>query len=312
MIHIAKYSKDLKHTWDEFVKSSKNGTFMLERDYMDYHFDRFADNSLMFYKDDKLFALLPASLHGDEIRSHGGLTYGGFIVDDSMKASYMLECFEVLKLYMKENNIKKLIYKCIPYIYHQKPCEEDLYALFVNNATLIRRDIASVIDLDNALRYSELRERSIRKAKKNNINIVSSCSFLDFISMLNKILNKYHGTNAVHTADELQYLKSKFPNNIHLYEARKDAELLAGVVVYEYKNMVHTQYMANSDEGRKLGALDLIIDFLINEKYNDKKYFDFGISTEDNGRYLNTGLISQKEGFGGRAVVYDFYELSRM
>lgn len=309
MIYVKQYNDSLKDLWDGFVKSSKNGTFMLERDYMDYHSDRFVDNSLMFYKDDKLFALLPASLHGDELRSHGGLTYGGFVVDDNMKANYMLECFETLKFYMKENNINKLIYKCIPYIYHQKPCEEDLYALFVNSANLIRRDISSVIDLDNTLRYSELRERSIKKAKKNNISVVSSCSFFDFIFMLNKILNKYHGTNAVHTVDELQYLKSKFPNNIHLYEARKDGDLLAGAVVYEYKNMVHAQYMANSDEGRKLGALDLIIDFLINEKYNNKKYFDFGISTEDNGRYLNAGLISQKEGFGGRAVVYDFYEL---
>lgn len=309
MIYVKQYNDSLKDLWDMFVKSSKNGTFMFERDYMDYHSDRFVDNSLMFYKDDKLFALLSASLHGDEIRSHGGLTYGGFVVDDNMKASYMLECFEALKFYMKENNIKKFIYKCIPYIYHQKPCEEDLYALFANNATLIRRDIASVIDLENKIKLPKGRKSEISKARREGVEVVYSEIFQDFINLENEILEKYHTTTAVHTADELQYLKSKFPNNIHLYEARKADELLAGVVVYEYKSMVHTQYMANSDEGRKLGALDLIIDFLINEKYNNKKYFDFGISTEDNGRYLNTGLISQKEGFGGRAVVYDFYEL---
>lgn len=309
MIYVKQYNDSLKDLWDMFVKSSKNGTFMFERDYMDYHSDRFVDNSLMFYKDDKLFALLSASLHGDEIRSHGGLTYGGFVVDDNMKANYMLECFDVLKLYMKENNIKKLIYKCIPYIYHQKLCEEDLYALFVNSANLIRRDISSVIDLENKIKLPKGRKSEISKARREGIEVAYSENFRDFINLENEILKKYHKTIAVHTADELQYLKSKFPNNIHLYEARKYGELLAGAVVYEYKNMVHTQYMANSDEGRKLGALDLIIDFLINEKYNNKKYFDFGISTEDNGRYLNAGLISQKEGFGGRAVVYDFYEI---
>lgn len=309
MIYVKQYNDSLKDLWDGFVKSSKNGTFMLERDYMDYHSDRFVDSSLIFYKDNKLFALLPASLHGDEIRSHGGLTYGGFVVDDNMKANYMLECFEALKFYMKENNIKKLIYKCIPYIYHQKPCEEDLYALFANNANLIRRDIASVIDLENKIKLPKGRKSEISKARREGIEVVYSENFRDFINLENKILKKYHKATAVHTADELQYLKSKFSNNIHLYEARKAGELLAGVVVYEYKSMVHTQYMANSDEGRKLGALDLIIDFLINEKYNNKKYFDFGISTEDNGRYLNVGLISQKEGFGGRAVVYDFYEI---
>lgn len=312
MINILQYKKEYKNTWDEFVKSSKNGTFMLERDYMDYHADRFVDNSLMFYKDDKLFALLPASLHGNEIRSHGGLTYGGFIVDDNMKTGYMLECFEALKFYMKENNIKKLIYKCIPYIYHKKPCEEDLYALFTNNANLIRRDVASAISYENTIKIDSKKRNKINKSKKAEIKIEYSENFIDFINLENEILLKFHKTKAVHTAGELQYLKSKFPNNIHLYEARKDGELLAGVVVYEYENLVHTQYMANSDDGRKLGALDLIIDFLINEKYNNKKYFDFGISTEDNGRYLNTGLISQKEEFGGRAVVYDFYKLTEV
>lgn len=40
------------------------------------------------------------------------------------------------------------------------------------------------------------------------------------------------------------------------------------------------------------------------------KYFDFGISNENNGRFLNRGLIAQKEGFGARTIVHDFYELS--
>ena len=39
-------------------------------------------------------------------------------------------------------------------------------------------------------------------------------------------------------------------------------------------------------------------------------YIDFGTSTEQGGTYLNEGLIKQKEGFGGRAVVYDTYELN--
>jgi hypothetical protein len=41
---------------------------------------------------------------------------------------------------------------------------------------------------------------------------------------------------------------------------------------------------------------------------SSKKYFDFGISSEKNGRYLNIGLIQNKESFGARAIAYDFYE----
>ena len=42
--------------------------------------------------------------------------------------------------------------------------------------------------------------------------------------------------------------------------------------------------------------------------YADRRYFSFGISTEQAGQYLNEGLIAQKEGFGARTVVHDFYE----
>ena len=56
-------------------------------------------------------------------------------------------------------------------------------------------------------------------------------------------------------------------------------------------------------------AVDLLFHHLINGTYADVPYFDMGTSVEEGGRVLNEGLIFQKEGFGGRAVVYDTYEL---
>jgi len=58
----------------------------------------------------------------------------------------------------------------------------------------------------------------------------------------------------------------------------------------------------------QLYASSFIYDKIINQ-YCQKKYFDFGISTENNGHYLNRGLIDFKERFGARSVVYDSYEL---
>jgi len=68
------------------------------------------------------------------------------------------------------------------------------------------------------------------------------------------------------------------------------------------------QYLACSPFGREVGALDYLLDVLVGEIYIDKKYFDFGISTENDGRKLNEGLIAQKEGFGARGFVHDFYK----
>ncbi len=36
---------------------------------------------------------------------------------------------------------------------------------------------------------------------------------------------------------------------------------------------------------------------------------DFGIFTENGGRYLNEGLISQKDSFGGRTNVYQLWKI---
>ena len=86
--------------------------------------------------------------------------------------------------------------------------------------------------------------------------------------------------------------------------------MLAGVIIYENKNVAHMQYVANSKEGWNIGAQDIIEDYLINICYREKKYFDFGISTEKQGQVLNLGLIKRKENFGASAVVYDQYQVS--
>lgn len=307
---IEKYNDSFKNIWNEFVKNSKNGHFFFQRDYMEYHSDRFDDFSLMIFNEsDKLIAILPANIKEAILYSHQGLTFGGFLVDDKMKTETMLEIFEPLKQFLKEQNIEKIIYKCIPYIYHIKPSEEDRYALFRNDAQLIRRDVTSTIDLTEQVRYSKGRKWTINKAKKESIETFESDDYEVFWELLTGVLESSHEAKPVHTLEEMKKLANLFPKNIKLFLAKKDDRIVSGALIYENQNIIHTQYLANSEEGRELGALDLLIDYLIKDIYKNKKYFDFGISNEDAGRYLNTGLIAQKEGFGARAVVQDFYEL---
>lgn len=307
---ILQYTIDQKNNWNEFVRNSKNSHFFFQRDYMEYHSDRFEDFSLMAVdNNDKLIALLPANIKGDIVYSHQGLTFGGFLVNDKMKTETMLEIFESLKLFCKEQNIEKLVYKTIPYIYHIKPSEEDRYALFRNDAKLIRRDVTSTIDLTEQVRYSKGRKWTINKAKKENIEVFESDDYKTFWELLTGVLESNHEAKPVHTLEEMKKLALLFPKNIKLFLAKKDEKIVSGALIYENKNIVHTQYLANSEVGRETGALDLLIDYLIKDIYKNKKYFDFGISNENGGKYLNTGLIAQKEGFGARAVVHDFYEL---
>lgn len=308
-MNIIRYSPDFKNLWNDFINSSKNGTFMLDRNYMDYHSDRFIDHSLMFYNKEKLIALMPSSLKNEVLQSHGGLTYGGIISDQHMTAHTMLEIFSILRDYMQKKAISKLIYKRIPSIYYTYPSDEDLYALFVNGAKLVRRDISTTIDLCNPIQFSEMRRRNIKKAKQSNISIKEFDNFELFFEHVNNELLRKYSKLAAHTTTEMLRLSSKFPDDIKMFGGFLDNEFLAGTIIFITKTTVHTQYIVTTEYGRNLMAFDLVIDHIINKYSKNKKYLDFGISTEQEGRYLNAGLIRQKEMFGGRAIVYDFYEL---
>ncbi|MBR1604560.1 MAG: GNAT family N-acetyltransferase [Alphaproteobacteria bacterium] len=309
-ISINRYNSEQQAEWDNFIDASKNGTFILKRGYMDYHSDRFQDFSLMFYDDGKLLAVMPASLHGDEVRSHGGLTYGGIISDKKMTTPKMLEVFDVLKAFLKENGIKKLLYKRVPAIFYQYPSDEDMYALFRNNATIAYRNISTTILMEDKINFNERRRRNIKKAIKANLLVHQSFDFKGYINLVNEVLGVHHDAKAVHTGDELELLASRFPDNIKLFiTENNEHEMLAGVLIYEMPMVAHTQYIANSDRGRDIGALDLVFDYLINNVYTTKKYFDFGTSNEENGKVLNFGLVGQKQEFGGRGIIYDIYEL---
>jgi len=311
MIEIKKYTESDKKLWDDFVSLSKNGNFLFLRDYMDYHKDRFIDHSFIFWKKNKPLAVLPANEKGKELISHGGLTFGGLIMDPEIRAIEVLEIFELLCNYCVSRGFQTIIYKVIPAIFSQYPSEEDQYALFRCNAQLIRRDISSVLPLqENKIRFSESKRQSVAKCEKMGLQVVESGDFTAYWELLTEVLSKFE-IQPVHSLQEITYLKSKMPDRIKLYEARlNDSDsLLAGIVIYDYSRVVHTQYMANSTEGRNIGALDYVNYILINQVYSNRKYYSWGISTEQGGRILNTGLIQQKEMMGGRGITLDVYKI---
>lgn len=306
---ISTYAPDQKSAWDAFVERSKNGLFLFRRDYMEYHADRFEDFSLLFRDESGgLVGLLPASVKDGIVTSHAGLTFGGVVTDERMKAAAMLELFEALAAYLKEQGVEKLVYKAVPHIYHRISAEEDLYALFRCGARLYRRDISSTVDLGARLPFSKGRKWSVKQALKAGLRVEESREFQDFMRMEEELLAGKYGVKPTHSGAELEFLASHFPEEIRLFVTRGDGGMMAGVVVYEYRDVAHAQYISATEEGKRSGALDLILDHLINDRYAGRRYFDFGISTERGGHYLNAGLIENKQGFGGRAVVHDFYE----
>jgi hypothetical protein len=307
---IERYAPPHQGVWDSFVRASKNGTFLFNRRYMDYHADRFQDHSLIVSSGKGIVALLPANSVGKELHTHQGLTYGGLVVSDEMTTPLMLDLFEALAGHLRRKGFRRLHYKTVPPIYHRLPAEEDRYALFRAGAVLVRRDVLSVIPAGRRGPVQARRRRGAVKAEKLGVLVREAEHWAPYWAMLTRHLAGRYGVAPVHTLSEIELLRDRFPAEIRLFEGVFEDQVVAGVVVFESPMVAHVQYIASSSRGREIGALDAVFHHLLERIFKEKPFFDFGISNEQQGRFLNRGLIEQKEGFGGRAVVHDFLALS--
>ena len=199
----------------------------------------------------------------------------------------------------------------LPKIYHTLPSDEIDYLLFKTNATLIKTDITSVIDAKyKLLIYSSNRKRGLKRAKKQNLLVKETSNFESFWNeILIPNLKVTHNVKPVHTLKEINFLKNKFPNKIRQFNVHKDDKIVAGATIFETKHVAHVQYISANKDKQHLGSLDMLFDFLINNIFKTKKYFDFGISNENNGQNINEGLLSWKESFGARAIAQEFYKV---
>lgn len=306
---ILRYKAQQQEVWDNLVLNSAGGTFLFLRDYMEYHAHRFNDYSLMIYEGDKLLAVLPANRVDDEVISHGGLTYGGVVARKELTSMRMLEVFTAIINFMRNDKVKSWIYKCVPEIYQNYLHAADRYALFRYGAEQVACGLSSAIDMSAPIHYAELRRRGIKRAVKNGIVIAESNDYTCFWDILDRNLRNKFSVAPVHTLSEIELLHSRFPEQIKLFTASYDNQVIAGCVVYDTGNVAHAQYISASEMGKKLGALDMLFAHLIENVYASRQYFDFGISTEQGGKILNTGLLTQKEGFGARGVTYETYRI---
>lgn len=309
-MRVQRYTPAMKPEWDARVERSKNATFLLRRDYMDYHADRFIDHSLIITGDDgSIEALLPATERGGVLSSHAGLTYGGFIMDEHTTGDAPLRWLDAVKSYCRDMNFSEIIYKAIPHIYHSAPAEEDLYALFRNGAHVENRYLSTTIDLRHPLPSRRLDKSAKRCRERWGIEVKESDDANEFWHIITDNLMERHNAAPVHTADELNRLHALFPANIRFMTAAVDGLTVAASVFYISRRVIHLQYTSANSRGKEVSATDVIYRSVIESLGAEADYFDFGNSNEDGGRVLNAGLLHHKEMLGGRSTVYDTYRL---
>jgi hypothetical protein len=308
---IQKYSSEHYELWNKFVAEAKNAAFLFHRDFMEYHQDRFKDYSLLIFDEkDTLKAILPANRVGDVLHSHQGLTYGGLVLNQKSKLQDVIEMMHSLLKFMNENTISSLYLKQLPTIYHESPSDEMEYLSFILNAKLTRRDSLSVINLETDFEFSSSRSEGIKRGTDLGLEFKEEQDFTPFWNeILIPNLAQKHQAKPVHSLEEITYLKSKFSNNIRQFSVYKEGKIIAGTTVFESDFVAHSQYISADESKNTTGSLDFLHNRLIIYMFRNKKYFDFGISNENQGQNINQGLLFWKEGFGARTIVQNFYEI---
>ena len=308
--YIENYTPAHKNAWDQFVRQAKNATFLFQRDFMDYHSDRFEDASLMVFKENKVVAVVPANKNDGKVYSHQGLSYGGVVLSSKIKMNDTVQVFKTILHYLETAGMPTLVLKLLPKIYHTAPADEIDYLLFLTQATRTRVDVSATIENNAALKIQGNRNEGVKKAEKQRLRIETSTDFSEF---WNKILipnlKMRHKASPVHSLDEITLLASKFPKHIKQFNVMQDDTIVAGATLFVTDSVAHVQYISANENKQQLGSLDFLFHHLITDVYNNMKYFDFGVSNENQGKNINAGLHYWKECFGARSISHEFYEI---
>lgn len=315
MYSIAFYTPADRSAWNAFVRQSRNGVFLFEREYMDYHADRFEDASVVIRNAErggKIVAVLPAhrkcTSHGMFCISHGGLTFGGLVMDARLGGEHVPSLMRDLTQWLSSQGYAQLHYKPVPHIYHRLPSEDDLYALHQLGARTTQVLFSSTLDLQRSTPSSSQKQRALNIASRHGIT-VTPCTWEAYWPLLTNTLQRRHATNPVHTLDEIRLLASAFPQLEVLggwgaANADGSRTLHAGIVLFHYDGVTHTQYLASSPEGFESRAQHAILDAAIDAaRQRGQRWFSFGTSTTEGGTVLNEGLVRHKEMFGARTTI---------
>jgi hypothetical protein len=308
---IKKYSQDDYSIWNDFVVQSKNATFLFHRDFMEYHKDRFEDFSLLIFEEEKLRAILPANKKGNLVYSHQGLTYGGLVYLSRLKAAKIELILDEILFFLKESNINTFYYRPIPDFYFSDGNKEMDFFLVKRGAVLERKEMNLAVNLTVPLKISKSKMKHFRRIENLDLDIIEDENFDSFWKeILEPRLEEKFNVKPVHSKEEIEILRSKFPKNIRQYSAYRNDEIIAGITIFETKNVVKSQYGATSKKGEEFRALDFLFINLIHKyKRKGKQFFDMGIVGEENDSGYNHGLLTQKEELGCTVYNQDFYKI---
>jgi len=132
--------------------------------------------------------------------------------------------------------------------------------------------------------YSSSNRNKIRKALKNNVEIIVSKQQDDYLSFYNIYVETMQDVNSdrylfFNQQYFIDFLK-QMPNNHKLILAKLNGEIIGGMILMFYNNYAHYHLSARKKEYGKYATNNLFLDYAIKEsKTQGCKFFHFGGGT---------------------------------
>ena len=308
MIRARLYEPSDRGRWDEFVAQARTGHFMFSRDYLEYHGERFADASLLFHRDERLVAVLPAHRDGEALVSHAGLPFAGVLSAPRTRLETVSGIFDAIAATLAAEGLERLVYRAVPHPYHRVPAEEDLFELHRRGATLFDARPGSFIPLGAAPGFSRKRREALSRPRRAGVRVGPSKEIGAFMDLCAEFLQRRHAAEPLHSREEMELLASRFPDAIRLYAAWAGESLLGGLVVYRSEPCSRVQHLAMTEEGIAVGAIDAVYDHVLHHVPDLGRFLDVGTSLDPTTGEVNSSLLFYKESLGASVVLQRSFE----
>jgi len=311
-VSIELYKPSQAAKWKQFLSESNNGTLFHDLDFLNYHRDgKFETHHLLFLKNDRLLALLPAALEEDRghlfLKSPYGASIGGFVLPLALKIATMLQIVRELQIYVLTQGLTGIELRIGPNSYLHNPNDLVPFSLMAHRFAPVHRWLLFMVPIEGP--PETLLDRLLSKGKRYDVRAnlrkglqpreVDSGGLDDFSTLLSETYDRF-GSLPTHTREELVDLISRLPGKVRLFLCAYEGIEIAGVLLLVLNNIVaNTFYICESAAHKTLCGPTVLIAHIIEQMATEGfRYLDLGPSVSD--LHFNEGVVFFKEGFGTR------------
>lgn len=308
---VKRYCSDDFALWNDFISQATNATFLFDRNFMEYHADRFQDFSLLVFEEDILQAVVPANCKDNQIFSHQGLTYGGFVFRNEFPIGQIETVLSETFSFLQSQGFVKCEIKAMLPFYAPDFHAEIQQVLSDKQAKITAQKMNLAIDFRTEYSISKSKLKHYRRLQSEGLVVKKEADCTIFWQeVLEPLLLEKYQTKPLHSLAEINSLQSKFPNHIEQYNLYRDGEILAGITLFKTATVIKSQYGATTENGKKFRALDYLFLYLIDSFKDDYDYFDMGTVDDNSELGYNEGLLNQKKELGCSVYSQNIFQIA--